>query len=257
MRTNANASLEAASQPLRRAHFGSVAVPSTGQARDTDGAVITTPAWTHGPANDTGGEPPVGGVAKRAFDIMVASAGLLLLAPLLALIAVAVRIDTKNTAIFRQERGGLGQRTFRIWKFRTMRVSENGADVVQARANDPRVTGLGAFLRSSSWDELPQLVNVLIGDMSLIGPRPHALDHDKKFTAIDPSYPERARARPGITGLAQVSGCRGPTETEEKVIKRTAFDVEYVNSWTFAQDMVIVGRTFMLLAKWRQDKQAL
>lgn len=257
MRMNAKASVGAADLSLRTTErSGAMSARST-FARDGDGGsvVITPPAWAM-PANDAAGEPPVGGFNKRLFDIVIAGGALLVLAPLLLLVAIAVRIDTGDTAIFRQDRGGLGQRSFRIWKFRTMRVSENDV-VVQARQDDPRVTTLGAFLRSSSWDELPQLVNVLIGDMSLIGPRPHALDHDRKFTIIAPTYPLRSRARPGITGLAQVSGCRGPTETDEKVTNRTRFDVAYVANWSFTLDMIIIWRTLKLLAKWRSDSQAL
>lgn len=256
MRMNARASAGAAKPSPRRAHFGGVASAQEAFTRDGDAAsAVIAPAWTR-PANDAGGEPPVGGLNKRLFDIVLAGGALILLAPLLLAVAIAVRLDTGDTAIFRQSRGGFGQRPFRIWKFRTMRVSENDV-VVQARENDPRVTPLGAFLRASSWDELPQLVNVLIGDMSLIGPRPHALDHDRKFTVIAPFYPLRARARPGITGLAQVSGCRGPTETDEKVINRTRHDVAYVANWSFTLDMIIIWRTLKLLAKWRSDKQAL
>jgi putative colanic acid biosynthesis UDP-glucose lipid carrier transferase len=198
---------------------------------------------------------PVGGVLKRAFDIAFAAGALIVLAPLLLLIAVAVRIDSPGKAIFRQERGGLGGRTFRIWKFRTMSVTENRG-VVQARHRDARITRLGGFLRRSSWDELPQLVNVLLGDMSIVGPRPHAIEHDIQFAKVDPRYPMRQRARPGITGLAQVSGCRGPTETDDKVRARTGYDAEYVRTWSFAADIKILLATVALLF-WKRDPGAL
>jgi putative colanic acid biosysnthesis UDP-glucose lipid carrier transferase len=198
---------------------------------------------------------PIGGWTKRAFDLLVAAAAIVALAPLLCLIAIAVRIDSPGQAIFRQERGGLHGRTFRIWKFRTMRVTENRG-VVQARHHDVRVTRLGKFLRRSSWDELPQLFNVLLGDMSIIGPRPHALEHDVLFEKIDPTYPVRFGARPGITGLAQVSGCRGPTETEEKVRARTGHDVNYVRRWTWIGDFRILMATVVVLF-WKRDPGAL
>jgi putative colanic acid biosynthesis UDP-glucose lipid carrier transferase len=197
---------------------------------------------------------PVGGWSKRAFDVTVASATLVLLAPLLVLIAIAVRLDSPGRSIFKQERGGYGGRVFRIWKFRTMSVTENRG-VVQARRNDERITRIGGFLRRSSWDELPQLFNVLAGDMSIIGPRPHAVEHDARFEKIDPRYPVRRRARPGVTGLAQVNGCRGPTETAEKIRARTGFDAEYVRSWSWMGDIQILFRTVALL--WKGDPGAL
>jgi lipopolysaccharide/colanic/teichoic acid biosynthesis glycosyltransferase len=198
---------------------------------------------------------PVGGWSKRAFDVCASSAALVILAPLLACIAIAVRLDSPGQSIFRQERGGFGGRTFRIWKFRTMSVTENRG-VVQARHHDARITRLGSFLRRSSWDELPQLINVLMGDMSIIGPRPHALEHDIYFNKVDPTYAQRFIARPGVTGLAQVNGCRGPTETEEKVKARTAYDVEYVRRWTWAREIEIVFATVALLF-WKKDPGAL
>lgn len=198
---------------------------------------------------------PVGGWSKRAFDVCGSASALILLAPLLAAIAIAVRIDSPGQSIFRQERGGFGGKTFRIWKFRTMSVTENRG-VVQARHHDARITRLGSFLRRSSWDELPQLVNVLLGDMSIIGPRPHALEHDIYFHKVDPAYAERFIARPGVTGLAQVNGCRGPTETEAKVKARTSFDVEYVRHWSWAREIEIIFATVALLF-WKKDPGAL
>jgi lipopolysaccharide/colanic/teichoic acid biosynthesis glycosyltransferase len=198
---------------------------------------------------------PVGGWSKRAFDVCASASALILLAPLLAAIAIAVRIDSPGHAIFRQERGGLGGRTFRIWKFRTMSVTENRG-VVQARNHDARITRLGSFLRRSSWDELPQLINVLMGDMSIIGPRPHALEHDILFHKVDPTYAQRFSARPGVTGLAQVNGCRGPTETDEKIKARTRYDVEYVCNWSWGREFEIIAATVALLF-WKKDPGAL
>jgi putative colanic acid biosysnthesis UDP-glucose lipid carrier transferase len=196
----------------------------------------------------------VGSWSKRAFDIIVSGVALIVLAPLLLVIAIAVRLDSPGSSIFRQERGGFRGNTFRIWKFRTMRVTENRG-VVQARRHDARITDLGAFLRRSSLDELPQLVNVLVGDMSIIGPRPHAVEHDTQFEKVDSRYNNRFRARPGVTGLAQVSGCRGPTETDEKIRNRTAFDIEYVQTWSWKKDCVILFRTVSLF--WKDDPGAL
>jgi len=198
---------------------------------------------------------PVGGWSKRAFDIFASSSALVVLAPLLVATAIAVKMDSPGDAIFQQERGGLGGKTFRIFKFRTMSVMENRG-VVQAVHHDARITRLGAFLRRSSWDELPQLINVLKGDMSIIGPRPHALEHDIYFHTVDATYPERFSARPGVTGLAQVNGCRGPTETAEKIRARTKFDVEYVRNWTWWREVEIVAATVALLF-WKKDPGAL
>jgi putative colanic acid biosysnthesis UDP-glucose lipid carrier transferase len=196
-----------------------------------------------------GDEPPVGGWSKRAFDIAVSASALLLFAPLLLLIALIVRLDSAGAAVFKQERGGYRGKTFKIWKFRTMTVTENRG-VVQARSGDARFTRIGGFLRRTSLDELPQLINVLMGDMSIIGPRPHALEHDIKFEKVDGRYPIRFRARPGVTGLAQVNGSRGPTETEEKICTRTGFDAEYVQAWSWSRELEILGRTAAILTKY-------
>lgn len=268
MGINASASeVEAPARAHRdHARYARTGAPATvetaarvdGSMDESRSGVILQAPWAQSvPRAEEGGrEPPIGGPLKRLFDICFAGSALLVLAPLLLLTAIAVRIDTGRSAIFKQERGGFGLKPFRIWKFRTMRVSEDGAQVVQAKFNDPRVTKLGGFLRQTSWDELPQLVNILIGDMSLIGPRPHALEHDRQFAEIDPTYPERGRARPGITGLAQVSGCRGPTETPQKVIDRTAWDVKYVREWSFKGDLKIIVKTVKLLLKWKDDENA-
>lgn len=195
-----------------------------------------------------GGKPPVGGWSKRAFDVVASACALVLFAPFLMLIALIVRLESQGPAIFRQDRGGFGGKPFRIWKFRTMTVMENRG-VVQARSGDVRFTRLGGFLRRTSLDELPQLVNVLIGDMSIIGPRPHALEHDTKFERVDSRYPMRFTARPGVTGLAQVSGSRGPTDTDEKIITRAGYDVEYVQAWSWGRELGILGRTVAVLIK--------
>src|SRR5262245_36548130 len=162
-------------------HTASAVIPSASEAPgyfESPGRIIAPEpsVWTPQRSRDLA--RPIGGALKRLLDICGSAMGLIVFMPLLLLIALAVRLDSPGAAIFKQERGGFGARKFRIWKFRTMTVTEDGQSVVQARNHDTRVTGLGRFLRKSSLDEFPQLVNVLIGDMSLVGPRPHALVHD-------------------------------------------------------------------------------
>jgi putative colanic acid biosynthesis UDP-glucose lipid carrier transferase len=191
--------------------------------------------------------------AKRAMDVSFALAALLILLPGLLLIAFLVAIETRGQVLFTQQRGGLCGRPFRIYKFRTMRVSEDGAEVRQVTQDDPRVTRLGVFLRRTSLDELPQLINVLTGDMSLVGPRPHALSHDRAFAAAVPAYVRRTTARPGVTGLAQISGCRGEIKCQEDLARRVGWDIEYINSWSIDLDFKII---FLTCAKVFVDKQA-
>jgi putative colanic acid biosynthesis UDP-glucose lipid carrier transferase len=231
-----------------RAPQADVGVP----AQESAGSIVISPdldQWRLAQLRRNGA--PVGGALKRAFDVTAASAAIVVLSPLLAGIWAAIAIERagKEDPVFRQERGGFGGAPFAIYKFRTMFCAESGATVKQVQSGDERITPLGRFLRRASWDELPQLFNVLKGEMSLIGPRPHATGHDRDFAAIDPTYPQRFAARPGITGLAQVSGCRGPTETDDKVIARTQFDVEYTRNWSFFGDVQIALRTLMLFVK--------
>jgi len=168
---------------------------------------------------------------------------ILFLLPGLLLIAALVAIDMGGPVLFTQQRGGIGGRPFRIYKFRTMRVAEDGPVVTQAAKQDPRVTALGAILRRTSIDELPQLINVLKGEMSLVGPRPHALAHDEAFAAVTPQYIRRMRARPGVTGLAQISGCRGEIRCPEDLIRRVECDVEYIENWSVGLDFRILAAT--------------
>jgi putative colanic acid biosynthesis UDP-glucose lipid carrier transferase len=190
---------------------------------------------------------PLGSGAKRAFDVLVCFAALVPLAPLLLITALWVKLDSPGPALFKQRRGGFRGRTFYVLKFRTMRVMEGGASVRQAVRGDTRVTRLGRFLRKTSLDELPQLLNVLRGDMSLVGPRPHALSHDKAFWDVNGAYPKRFLARPGLTGWAQVNGARGESETEEKMEKRLRYDIEYVENWSLGADIRILARTVKLV----------
>lgn len=190
---------------------------------------------------------PVGGVLKRAFDIAAASAALLILSIPLLLVALLIRLESPGPALFRQARSGFRGRIFSIYKFRTMRDRPPTNTVVQTREGDPRVTFLGNLLRRTSIDELPQLINVLLGEMSLVGPRPHAVAHDRVFYGVNTLYPRRFHARPGITGLAQVSGARGRTDTAEKIEQRLHHDLDYVANWSFLGDLVIIAKTVRLV----------
>jgi putative colanic acid biosynthesis UDP-glucose lipid carrier transferase len=177
---------------------------------------------------------------KRLIDIVGAGAGLVILLPLLALIALAIALDSKGPIMFRQRRSGLHGRIFMIYKFRTMTVLEDGADVTQATRGDNRVTELGKFLRRASLDELPQLVNVLKGEMSLVGPRPHAVAHDQYYAQMMPNYHLRFHAKPGITGRAQVAGFRGEVHDISHMQGRLHRDLEYIENWSLAMDVHIL-----------------
>lgn len=192
----------------------------------------------------------VGGVSKRAFDIVASAGALAVLSPVLLGVWALVRLESRGPGLFRQRRGGFQGRPFHIFKFRTMRTCESRV-IAQARSQDDRTTRLGRFLRRTSIDELPQLINVLLGHMSIVGPRPHALAHDRLFLTIDRRYAGRHHARPGITGLAQVSGSRGPTDTREKIAERLAHDLAYVGGWSWAQDVKIILRTVLVLFRDR------
>jgi putative colanic acid biosynthesis UDP-glucose lipid carrier transferase len=186
---------------------------------------------------------------KRAGDLVLASGALLVLSPLLVLIALAVRATSPGPALFWQDRYGLDGRRFRIAKFRTMCVQEAGDQpgLVQASRRDPRVTPLGRVLRRWSLDELPQLWNVVIGDMSLVGPRPHAVEHNEHYRRLIPGYMQRHLFKPGITGLAQVQGLRGETATLEAMQRRVAADLDYQRDWTLAGDFKILLQTLLQL----------
>lgn len=184
---------------------------------------------------------------KRAFDIMGSVALLLLTFPILVLSAIGVAASSPGPILFKQPRIGLRGRPFTIFKLRTM---QNAACDLRAdmptMANDPRVTWFGSLLRKTSIDELPQLLNVLLGDMSLIGPRPHAMNGEA-FSAVVPNYQARHRVKPGITGLAQVLGWRGPANTSDKIEQRTANDLRYINEWSINSDVMILVRTIFAM----------
>jgi exopolysaccharide biosynthesis polyprenyl glycosylphosphotransferase len=182
-------------------------------------------------------------LAKRSFDLALATIALLALSPLFAAVALAIKIDSPGPVVFRQRRRGFGDREFTILKFRTMRVLESEGEIVQARRNDDRVTRVGHWLRRTSLDELPQLLNIARGDMSLVGPRPHAIWHDDRYRTLIDNYPARHRVRPGLTGAAQVMGLRGETPVLASMERRVERDLWYIRNWSFALDVKILFQT--------------
>ena len=180
-------------------------------------------------------------VAKRLFDIAVAGTALLLLTPLFGIVAILIKLDSRGPVFFLQRRYGFNQEPFRIWKFRSMSVLEDDFNLRQVSANDARVTRIGAFLRRTNIDELPQLINVVRGDMSLVGPRPHALVHDQQYERTIALYARRHNVRPGITGWAQVNGWRGNTSIE----KRIEYDLYYIENWSVRLDLKIMWLTVL------------
>jgi putative colanic acid biosynthesis UDP-glucose lipid carrier transferase len=181
--------------------------------------------------------------SKRVIDLIGAGLALIVFAPLLAMAAVAIKLDSAGPIFFRQQRCGFNGRIFSIRKFRTMHVLEDGPVVIQAAPADQRVTRVGKWLRRTSFDELPQLLNVLDGSMSLVGPRPHALAHDGQFDKLVRNYASRCRVKPGLTGWAQVHGCRGPTPTAATIERRVQYDLWYVDNWSLRLDLAILIRT--------------
>lgn len=190
-------------------------------------------------------------IVKRLFDIAFSVVALISLAPLITLVALAVKLDSPGPVFFRQVRKGYGGRPFQIVKFRSMSVQENGVEVRQARRGDPRVTRVGSFIRSTSIDELPQFWNVLKGEMSVVGPRPHAVAHDDFFDDQIGPYIFRRHVKPGLTGWAQVNNCRGETPNLQKMEERVALDLWYINNWSMMLDLKIVCRTVFQLHDYR------
>lgn len=182
---------------------------------------------------------------KRTLDIVVSVAGFLLLFPVFVLTAILIKLDSHGPVFFSQTRHGYNNLPFRVLKFRTMSVREDGYQFTQARKNDPRITRVGKILRRTSIDELPQLYNVLIGEMSIVGPRPHAVAHNYMFNGLIALFWRRHTVKPGITGLAQVNGCRGETDTLEKMQKRIAYDLQYIEHWSLALDLKIILMTII------------
>ncbi len=193
------------------------------------------------------------GVVKRLFDIVVSSLCLVVLSPLLLAVALLVKFSSPGPVIFKQRRYGLDGHEIHIYKFRSMVVMEDGASVTQARKDDERITPIGRFLRRSSLDELPQLLNVLQGDMSLVGPRPHAVAHNEQYRKLIKGYMIRHKVLPGITGLAQVNGCRGETSRIEEMQARVQYDLEYLRRWSALLDLKIL---FLTLVNVFRDEKA-
>jgi len=190
-------------------------------------------------------------LAKRALDVAGAGFGLILSAPILLMAAIAIKLDSPGPVFFMQTRRGFNHKPFRIYKLRTMRALEEDGEVRQATRDDPRITRVGRLLRRWSIDELPQLLNVLKGEMSLVGPRPHAMNHDNIFEKKVRLYARRHNVLPGITGWAQVNGFRGETDTDEKIVKRVEYDLEYIDEWSIWFDLHIIALTVFSPRVWR------
>lgn len=178
--------------------------------------------------------------AKRLFDIVFSVFALLLVSPLLFIIALAIKLTSKGPVIFKQDRYGLDGKTIKVWKFRSMTTQDNADKVIQASKNDARITAVGAFIRKTSLDELPQFFNVLQGSMSVVGPRPHARAHNEEYRKLIAGYMLRHKVKPGITGLAQINGYRGETDTLDKMEGRIRYDLDYIRRWSFWLDIKIV-----------------
>jgi len=188
---------------------------------------------------------------KRAIDLAGAGAALFFASPLLIAIAIAIKLDSEGPVLFRQTRNGLAGRPFRILKFRTMTVLEDHDGLLQARRDDARITPIGRFLRRTSLDELPQLINVIRGEMSLVGPRPHAKAHDEFYGRLIENYSLRQHVKPGISGWAQVNGLRGETPTLDTMYRRIEFDLWYATRASLLLDFVILARTLIEVFRQR------
>lgn len=194
----------------------------------------------------------VDGVVKRVADLVLAVLALIVGAIPMLIIALGVKLTSPGPVFFRQRRYGLDGREILVWKFRSMRTCDNGPVVRQATKDDPRITKLGGILRKTSLDELPQLFNVIEGNMSLVGPRPHASAHNEEYRGRIRGYMLRHKVKPGITGLAQVNGCRGETETIDKMERRIEWDHKYIRSWSIWLDLKILIQTVLVV--WKQDE---
>ena len=188
------------------------------------------------------------GLVKRLSDIVLSTIILILISPILLAVALAVKLGSPGPIIFRQRRYGLDGKEILVYKFRSMTVTEDGAAVQQATKNDSRITPLGAFLRKTSMDELPQFVNVLQGRMSIVGPRPHAVAHNELYRKLIKGYMVRHKVKPGITGWAQVNGFRGETDTLDKMQGRIDYDLDYLRNWSLQLDLHIIFKTIHLVA---------
>jgi putative colanic acid biosynthesis UDP-glucose lipid carrier transferase len=213
------------------------------QARTTDVMGIPVVAMCETPLSG------YRGITKRLLDVALATIGLVMISPLLLAIAATIKLNSPGPAIFRQRRYGLDGQSIVVYKFRSMTVTEDGAQIVQASRNDARITRVGAFLRRYSLDELPQIVNVIQGRMSLVGPRPHAVAHNEEYRKLIKGYMVRHKVRPGITGWAQVNGYRGETADLADMQARVNYDLDYLRRWSVGFDLRILFRTVMIIVK--------
>jgi putative colanic acid biosynthesis UDP-glucose lipid carrier transferase len=231
---------------------------------DTTASVYIVPDFfvfqmLHSRWTDIGGLPVVSvfenplygvdGLLKRAFDLVVSTLLLVVLAIPMTIVALVIKLTSRGPVFFRQRRYGLDGNEILVWKFRSMTVCEDGHAVAQATKSDSRVTRIGAFIRKTSIDELPQLFNVFAGSMSLVGPRPHATAHNEQYRKMIEGYMLRHKVKPGITGLAQVRGWRGETDTLEKMQRRVECDHEYIREWSLWLDITILFRTIFVVLK--------
>jgi putative colanic acid biosynthesis UDP-glucose lipid carrier transferase len=182
----------------------------------------------------------VGGIVKDLFDKIFSFVVLVMLLPLFLVIAACIKLSSPGPVFFKQPRLGLNGKKFNVYKFRSMKLHEEHGTVTQATQGDPRITRIGGFLRRTSLDELPQFINVLMGDMSVVGPRPHALQHNDLYKDKLEMYMLRHRVKPGITGWAQIHGLRGETDTVDKMARRVQFDLHYIQNWSFSMDVKII-----------------
>jgi putative colanic acid biosynthesis UDP-glucose lipid carrier transferase len=192
------------------------------------------------------------GLVKRLMDVAISAVVLLLLSPFLLLIALLIKLGSSGPVIFKQRRYGLDGQIIDVYKFRTMKVVEDGPQIRQVTKDDPRVTAVGRILRRYSIDELPQLFNVLAGSMSLVGPRPHAVAHNEEYRRLIKGYMVRHKVLPGITGLAQVNGCRGETSRLEEMKARIEYDLDYLRQWTPSLDIRILFLTALQVLRDRK-----
>lgn len=186
--------------------------------------------------------------AKSVEDRVLAALILVLISPLMVLLAAGVKLSSPGPVLFKQRRLGLGGQAVEVWKFRSMRVhTEERGNITQAKRHDPRTTRFGRFIRRSSLDELPQFINVVAGTMSIVGPRPHAVEHDHLYRALIRGYAQRQQVKPGITGWAQVNGLRGQTDTVDKMADRVRYDMQYISNWSLWLDLRIIARTVLVM----------
>lgn len=195
---------------------------------------------TLSPLNDQ-----VNQATKRIEDIILSSIILVLISPILLIISILIKCTSSGPILFIQDRHGKDGKIIKVWKFRTMKVMENSHVVTQATKNDPRITKIGRFLRRTSLDELPQFFNVLYGSMSIVGPRPHAVSHNYHYAELIPKYMLRHSVKPGVTGLAQIKGFRGETDTLDKMENRVRYDLKYIRHWSLWLDLKLVFLTII------------